>query len=325
MARAAPTASEDVLEPAARAPGELSALITPTAAFYVVTKNAGGDPRIDAASWRLIVDGQVNTPVQLDYATLLQVPAVEVVKTLECISNLIAQCELASFGCGLISTAVWTGARLGDIFDLAAGGLKSEAVSVVAFSADEFSSAIPRDAAIDPDTLLVYQMNGAPLPAAHGFPARLLVPGRYGMKSAKWVRQLTAMNQQFADWYGQRGWNRQGIVKTMARIDAPASGAELAPGSYEVAGIAYAGLRGISAVEYSADAGASWQQAALLEPPPGRDSWARWSGTFNLTAGQTAQLVCRAVDGTGARQPQQFSLPEPDGGSGWHSIEVRSA
>ena len=98
-------AQEDVLTPAGRAPGQLSPLITPTAAFYVVTKNAAGDPAIDAASWRLIVDGQVGSPVQLDYNALQQLPPIELTKTLECISNVTANCELASFGCDLISTA----------------------------------------------------------------------------------------------------------------------------------------------------------------------------------------------------------------------------
>src|SRR6476469_9458185 len=99
--------ADDVLNPSARGEGELSALITPTAAFYVVTKNAGGDPQLDAGSWRMVIDGQVNSPVQLDYSTLQQLPPVQVIKTLECISNFTAKCELASFGCGLISTAVW--------------------------------------------------------------------------------------------------------------------------------------------------------------------------------------------------------------------------
>jgi DMSO/TMAO reductase YedYZ molybdopterin-dependent catalytic subunit len=318
---AAPLA-DDVLNPAARAPGQLSPLITPNAAFYVVTKNAGGDPVIDAASWRMVIDGQVNSPVQLDYATLQQLPQVQVVKTLECISNLTAQCEQASFGCGLISNAAWIGARLSDVFDLA-GGLKPDVVTVAAIAADEFTSAIPLDAALDPETLIVYQMNGAPLPAAHGFPARVLVPGRYGMKNPKWVVQLRPMNRQFVDWYGQRNWSLQAIVNTMSRIDVPAPGAELPAGPQTIAGIAYAGDRGISAVEYSADGGATWQPAGPIEPQPGRDTWVRWQGTFTLAAGQVAQLVVRATDGTGALQTDQFSLAQPNGATGWNSVTVK--
>ena len=270
----------------------------------------------------MVIDGQVNSPVQLDYSILQQLPAVQVAKTLECISNLTAQCELASFGCGLISTAVWTGVRLADVFDLA-GGLKPDAVGVAVFGADEFTSALPLDAAIDPETLLVYQMNGAPLNGAHGFPARVLVPGRYGMKNAKWVVRLSPTNQPFVDWYGQRNWTRDAIVNTMSRIDTPAHGAQLPAGPQTIAGIAYAGARGISNVEYSADGGATWQAASPIEQQPGRDSWVRWQGAFNLASGQVAQLVVRATDGNGALQTDQFNWPQPEGGTGWHSVMVR--
>ena len=321
---AAAQAADDVLTPAGRAPGQLSPLITPAGAFYVVSKNAGGDPVVSDADWRLIVDGQVNQPVQLDYNLLRQLPAVEVVKTLECISNFTAQCELASFGCDLISTAAWKGARLVDVFDLA-GGLKAGTTSLTARAADEFTSSVPIEVALDPETLLVYEMNGAPLPPAHGFPVRVLVPGRYGFKSPKWVVQLSAEPRPVPDWYGQRNWSLDGLVKTMARIDTPAPGAELPAGLQTAAGVAYAGDRGIAAVELSADAGLTWQSAALLEPPVGRDAWVRWQASFTLTAGTTAQLVCRATDGAGQLQTEQFSLPQPDGGSGWHGLTVRGS
>lgn len=322
-AAAAPLA-QAALTPSGRTAGQLAPLITPTAAFYTVTKNAGGDPRVESGGWRLVVDGQVNSPVQLDYAVLQQLPPIELTKTLECISNLTANCELASFGCDLISTATWRGARLIDVFDLA-GGLGPSVVAVLATAADEYTSALPLEAATDPDTLVVYQMNGAPLPSSHGFPARLLVPGRYGLKSAKWIVQLSAVSQPVVDWYGQRNWNREGIVRTMARIDLPANGAQLPAGPQTIAGIAYAGNRGVAAVEYSPDGGASWQPAAFVESQPDVDTWVRWQGAFDLAPGQLATLVCRATDGTGALQTEAFTLPQPDGGAGWHSVVVKGA
>ena len=321
-AAAAGPLTDDVLKRSARAPGELASLITPTVAFYTVSKNGGGDPRLDGGRWRLILDGAVNSPVQLDFSTLQRLPSVELVKTLECISNLTAQCELTSFGCDLISTATWRGARVADLLNLA-GGLRPDAVSLAVVSADEFSSGLPLDVALDDETLLVYEMNGAPLPPEHGAPARLLSPGRYGFKSAKWVVRLSPQTEEYLDWYGQRGWNPAGLVQTMSRLDTPAPGAILPAGFQTAAGIAYAGARGISAVELSADGGSSWQAAALLEPQPGRDSWVRWQASFVIAAGQDLVLVSRATDGLGTLQPADFSLAEPDGATGWHSIAVR--
>src|ERR1700738_876130 len=116
---------------------------------------------------------------------------------------------------------------------------------------DEFSAGLTPDVVDDPETLIVYEMNGEPLPREHGFPARLLVPGRYGMKDPKWLAGIRAMTREYRGWYEQRNWNKEGIIKTMSRIDVPADAAVLAPGVQRVAGIAYAGDRGLSGVEFS--------------------------------------------------------------------------
>ncbi|MBV9119348.1 MAG: molybdopterin-dependent oxidoreductase [Chloroflexi bacterium] len=306
-----------------RPKGQLQAAVTPNDDWYTVTKNAGGDPRLEARDWRLIVDGAVSKPVQLDYVTLARLPQVTVYKTLECISNLTAKCELTAFGCDLISTAKWTGARLPDVIALA-GGLKAGVAAIAAVGADEFSSALPASAATDPDVLLAYRMNDAPLPREHGFPVRLLIPDRYGMKNAKWVVNIKPMTQAYVDWYGQRNWSLQGTVNTMSRIDVPAPNAKVPAGQQQIAGIAYAGKRGITKVEFSADNGQTWQPAKL-EPALGPDTFVRWSGTFQIAAGQQAVLISRATDGTGALQTSTFNLPQPNGGTGWNSITCSAA
>ena len=315
---------DGALTAATRAKGELPSLVTPTAAHYVVSKNAVADPVLDANSWRLILDGEVNRPVQLDYNILRRLPSVEVHKTLECISNFTAQCHLAFFGCDLISTARWRGARLRDVLQLA-GGLKPGIVSLEVRSADEYSSSIPPELALDPDSLLVYEMNGQILPRVHGYPARLLVPGRYGMKNAKWVVGIRGHRQEHVDWYGQRGWSKTGFVRTMSRIDVPAEGVQLPAGRHRIAGIAYAGDRGVSGVEFSSDDSQTWHPTIFLDPPLGRDTWVRWQAEFDIAAGQTLTLTSRAIDGTGTVQTDVFNLPQPNGGSGRHSIQVKGA
>jgi DMSO/TMAO reductase YedYZ molybdopterin-dependent catalytic subunit len=308
----------------ARQPGTLAPLITSNDDHYHVTKNPVADPVIQPEAWSLALDGEVVNPVRLDYGTLRQLPTVELAKTLECVSNLTDKCELVPFGCELIGTASWKGVRLSDILDLA-GGLKPGVVAVAMIGEDEFVSSIPAEAALDPATIVAYEMNGAVLPYEHGYPARVLVPGRYGYKSPKWIRVIRPSTRPVLDWYGQRNWNTDGIVRTMTRIDVPAPGATVPAGRQRVAGIAYASNRGISQVEYSADGGASWSVASILEPRPGPDAWVRWEGAFDVPAGATVALVSRATDGLGVLQQEAFSLAQPDGGAGWNHISVTGA
>ena len=307
-----------------RRPGELAEPITSNESFYVVTKNAGGDPILHPDDWRLVVDGEVQRPFELDYAALRKLPSIEITRTLECISNLVDKCELAPFGCDLISTARWRGVRLADVLGLV-GGLKPGVTFLSTISADEYTTSIPIDVAMSPDTLLVFEMNGQVLPREHGYPARLLVPGRYGMKNAKWVVALRPMKREIVDWYGQRSWSREARVKTMTRIDVPARDAHLPAGAQRIAGVAYAGDRGIQKVEFSADSRQTWQTAELTEPAAGRDAWVRWQGSFTIAAGAEATLVARATDGSGALQPEPFGLAQPDGAAGWNTITVRGA
>jgi DMSO/TMAO reductase YedYZ molybdopterin-dependent catalytic subunit len=320
-ARALPRDQDGAVLPSGRAAGALPDLVTSNENFYIVTKNAGGDPVLHPDDWRLVVDGEVQRPFELDYAALRKLPSVEITKTLECISNLVDKCELAPFGCDLISTARWKGVRLADVLGLV-GGVKPGATFLATISADEYTTALPLEVAMAPDALLVFEMNGQVLPREHGYPARILVPGRYGMKNAKWVVALRPMRREFVDWYGQRQWSREALVKTMTRIDVPAREARLQGGDQRIAGVAYAGERGIQKVEFSSDGGDTWQVAELAEPAAGRDAWVRWQGRFTIAVGADLTLVARATDGGGVLQSQQFSLAQPEGAAGWNSINV---
>lgn len=312
---------DGALMPSGRRPGDLADSITANDSFYIVTKNPINDPAIRLDNWRLILDGDVERPVQIDYRSLRNLPTVEVAKTLECISNFVTKCDMVPFGCDLMGNARWKGARMSDVLALA-GGIKPGVLAIATISADEYTTALSVEAAMDPQTLLVYEMNGEVLPREHGYPVRTLVPGRYGMKNAKWVVNLRALRREFIDWYGQRMWSKDGVVKTMTRIDTPAPRTVLSPGDHRIAGIAYAGDRGIARVEFSADGGRTWHAAQMVEPALGRDTWVRWQGTFNLAGGGDMTLIARAADGSGEVQQEAFALPQPDGGAGWHTCEI---
>jgi DMSO/TMAO reductase YedYZ molybdopterin-dependent catalytic subunit len=307
-----------------RANGELAAQFTPSNGFYITTKNAGGDPIIDPDKWRLVLDGEVVSPVQLDPPLLYKLPSVQIVKTLECISNWVNKCEQVPFGCGLIGNAMWKGVRLTDVLAVA-GGLKPGVVGIVTLAADEFNSFIPADPTLLHDTLLVYEMNGQVLPLEHGYPARLLVPGRYGMKSPKFVIGIRPTKTVTLDWYGRLGWSKDGIIQAMTRIDVPANNASLPAGSQKIAGIAYGGANGVSKVEFSADGGQNWSKAEFLEDPPAKDVWARWQGTFTMPASGTLTLAARCVDGNGTPQNTNYTITQPNGGTGLNTAVVKAA
>jgi DMSO/TMAO reductase YedYZ molybdopterin-dependent catalytic subunit len=164
-------------------------------------------------------------------------------------------------------------------------------------------------------------MNGQPLPVAHGFPARMVVPGLYGYVSAtKWLTRLTVTTfaRQQAYWT-QRGYSAQAPIKTESRIDVPKPLAQVPAGRTAVAGVAWAPHRGISAVQVSVDDGA-WH-AATLAPADGIDTWRQWSWPWDASPGLHSLRV-RATDGTGTIQTAQEAGPVPNGASGWDSVVV---
>ena len=187
---------------------------------------------------------------------------------------------------------------------------------------DGMTISTPLQAILDGrNALVAVGMNGQPLPVAHGFPARMVVPGLYGYVSAtKWLTRLTVTTfaSQRAYWT-QRGYSAQAPIKTESRIDVPKPLAQVTAGRVPVAGVAWAPHRGISAVQVSVDNGA-WQ-AATLAAADGIDTWRQWMWAWDAKPGLHSLRV-RATDGTGTVQTAQETSPVPDGASGWDSVVV---
>lgn len=290
--------------------GALPAPITPNPEFYVVSKNLI-DPSVDVAAWRLKVGGLVAQPMQLTLDALRALGTIEQLQTLECISNEV--------GGNLISTALWRGVPLASV--LARARPTGAVVELKLTSEDGYSESIPLAMAADERVLLAFEMNGAPLPEKHGFPLRLLLPGVYGMKGPKWLSGIEAVDQPYDGYWERRGWTKQALIKTMSRLDAPASSSELplrgAP--IQLAGIAFAGDRGIQRVELQIGEDAAWV-ASTLDPPQGEmraGIWRFWHYAWRPTRTGTYALRVRAVDGSGAVQSAQISDTLPDGASGY--------
>ena len=289
----------------------LGPFLTPNDRFYRVD-TALLTPSVNADSWQLRIHGMVDREISLTYEQLLARPLIERDVTLACVSNEV--------GGTYIGNARWIGARLDDL--LAEAGVRPGADQVVSRSADGFTAGSPTAILMDGrDAMLAVSMNGEPLPLAHGFPVRMVVPGLYGYVSAtKWVvdLELTTFDAYDAYWIG-RGWAQQAPIKTESRIDTPRGSGSLTAGLVPVAGIAWAQHRGIEAVEVRVDDG-SWQEAELAAMDS-LDTWRQWLYRWDAPTGRHT-LQVRATDGTGAVQTAQVAPPAPDGATGYHTIEV---
>ena len=299
-----------------RIPG-VSPFVTANADFYRVD-TALVVPRVDATTWRLRIHGRgVRRPLTLTFDDLLRRELVERDITLTCVSNEV--------GGPYVGNARWIGVQLADL--LAELGVKppsagGPADQLVARSVDGMTIGSPVEDVLDGrDALLALGMNGEPLPFAHGFPVRMVVPGLYGFVSAcKWIEdiELTTFDAYDPYWV-KRGWARKAPIKTESRIDTPKPFARPKSGTVMVAGVAWAQHRGIDRVELRVDDG-PWQEARLAAEDT-RDTWRQWSFPWRATRGGHT-LTVRATDRTGAVQTDSRTRTIPDGASGWHSVVV---
>ena len=286
--------------------------ITTTKDFYVVTKNGVDDPNVDQTRWRLQVGGE--RPYTLGYEELRRLEAVELPETLECISN--------NVGGPLMSTAVFRGVRLRDLLERA--GIPAATREIRFNCADGYTESIPLATANDPQTILVHLMNGEPLPKEHGFPARVLMSGRYGMKNPKWVTAVLPVPQPYSGYWEQRGWNKDAFVRTTSRLDQPQE-SDLVPAGKPypfVRGVAYAGARGIAKVEISFDGGLTWQETRLRRILP-KDNWTPFTFVWTPPAPGTYDVRVRATDGEGQLQDATERDSFPDGSTGIHRVNIK--
>lgn len=289
----------------------LSPLYTPNEVFYRID-TALVTPQVDPAGWRLRFTGMVDNPYELTFDELLALPMVERTITLACVSNRV--------GGGLVGNARWLGVPLTNLLDEA--GVQPGATQIVGRSVDDFTVGFPT-AVLEGDrpALVAVGMNGEPLPADHGFPARLVVSGLYGYVSAtKWLTEveLTTLDAFDAYWV-PRGWAKEAPIKTQSRIDTPRNNDRIDPGTIPIAGVAWAQSRDVVRVEVQVDDEA-WAEAELGDRVS-EHSWRQWVYPWEAEPG-THRLRVRATDGTGETQTATVQGPRPDGATGHHTISV---
>ena len=315
------------------------AWLTPNDAFFV--RSHFVPPSVDMATWRLEVSGRVRTPLSMSLAELRAMTPVEMVCVLECAGNGRSAFALPStsgtqWGLGAVGNARWKGVRLASVLERA--GLEPDAAHVWFECADaaplpetpRFVRSIPLQKVAD-DVLLAWEMNGVPLPRRHGAPLRAIVPGWFGMASAKWVTRIRIETEPSDNHFMVRGYRyvypgedpasappvdelriksvitrpREGEKLSIKKLSVgkPATGKQSVVKA-RIMGFAWAGSKGIKLVEISSDGGSTWQAAGFMgdtEP----HSWRLWATEVPIAAGKSVTVIARATDNAGQVQPAE--------------------
>ena len=306
----------------------MQGLITPRHLFFV--RNNSVSVELDVSNWRLSVEGDaVTNPIELSYDRLRNLPSRTLVSYLECAGNHRAMFDIVQgraadgtqWMTGGIGNGEWTGVPLHDVLELS--GITDAAVSVLLIGQDTespeggFRRVVPVEKAMHPDTLLAYVLNGDTLPRDHGYPLRALLPGWVGSSSIKWLHRIEVSSDELwtrnnttsyvliGDDYPPEG-EAEGKVVSVQTIKSALAlpwPAELATGSHRIHGYAHSPDGSITAVEWSADSGSTWNTAIVLEPQV-QYSWARFEFTWDARPGEHA-IMTRATDEQGNTQPDQ--------------------
>lgn len=288
----------------------VSPLLTPVPDFYV-TDVAMRPPTVDVRGWRLKVIGDVARPLELHYEQLVERDLVEFDAAMVCIHNRL--------GWDRLGNQRWTGIPLTSL--LAEANPTGTATTLVARSVDGWECSLPQRLLDELDAYLVLGMGGQPLTAAHGFPARVFVPGLYGQYTgAKWLTEIRLQAQPNPDYWVPRGWPRlPARIRPLSRIDNPTHHSTQSAGPITVTGVAWAPPHGVTKVEVAVD-NQPWQPAELAaELAPA--AWRRWRADLQLPPG-THELRVRATSRDGTVQDATPQPPYPGGATGHHSVRI---
>ncbi len=290
---------------------------TPNDEFYVTSY--GRTPTVDAGAYALRIGGLVRNPLTLTMAEIKRMPAVTETLTLECISN-------PPDG-DAIGNAEWAGIKLKPLLEKA--GAAPKAVFAVMRAADGYATGVPTAEIMRAENFLPYRMNGAPLPAQHGFPLRIFIPGKYGMKQPKWLTEISFVDREFRGYWERRGWSQSAWRKVNSGFFAPRQPGgvfgllSLAPrvkAPVDIIGWSLAGPSGVRQVEVSTDGGKVFNAAELLD---NRSPyvWSVWRYHFAPERPGRYEIRVRATDGDGVAQPPSDSQTG-SGRSGQPSQEI---
>ena len=284
--------------------------LTPESEFYSVSIYPGYRPRLDINQWKLQFLDPQGQGFSLSYAELLQLNSRRVHKTFICIENPV--------GGEAIGNAEWTATPLAPLLERLLPEDR-QGLRVVFRALDGFYSSVPLKTALDERAFIAFEMNGRPLPRDHGYPARVLLPGKYGMKQAKWLQSIQVTAEWVRGHWENQGWSYDCDIRMTSRIDSchPTS-----DGRYCLSGIALCGAQAVGQVEVSCDGGSSWQTARLTSPAR-PDAWSSWEFLFKPGRLGEHLLASRVQDASGRHQEEGYTGSFPSGSTGLHRVLVQ--
>lgn len=289
--------------------GEKTVPITPNDGHYIVTQNTV-DPNPSISLWRLDVTGLVKRGGSYTYDEVQRLPSTSRAITLECIAN--------GPGGHLMGTAVWQGVTLKTLLEQH-GGAQPEATHVAFYSVDGYTVSLPLKEVLEADALLAWRMNGVEVPQKHGYPMRVLIPGRYGEENPKWLTRVELTDHFVGGLYSDQGWYN-GPLHMTSRIDYP-RGSVAVGASVEVGGIAYGGDKDVQRVEVSTDDGQTWNDATLTTRLS-KDAWVFWTWQWRPQQTGRYTLACRMTNGVGEVQTGKIQGTVPKGSTGYHKVTI---
>ncbi len=272
-----------------RGKGRETPPITANEDFYVTSYDL--TPAIDREQWSLRIDGMVAHPLSWSFEELMKRPQTTMTATLECIGNTV--------GGYSIGTAEWAGVKVNYLLDEA--GVDPKAFDLVLRGADDYSDSFPLSRALEDDVLLAVKMNGVPLPPDHGYPARVIVPGIYGMKNVKWLTGLEVVDYDYKGYWQRQSWSETALVKLSSRIDVPGDRELITTPHCTIKGIAFNGRRTIQKIEVSTDTGKTWNTGTLL-PKQSPQTWTPWSYDWTIPKSGEYTIMARATNDKGLTQ-----------------------
>ena len=308
----------------------LDTWITPTDRFFV-RSHFSTVPDLDATTFSLTLDGAVSDPFAASYDELKAMPSREVLATLECAGNsrsyVTPPAEGLQFRHGAVGNARWKGVSVAEL--LSKAGVKDTAKEVLFEGADfgeeeeegetlhlGFERSLPLAKAIEPDTIVAYEMNGRPLELLHGYPCRLIVPGWYGMASVKWLRRIQVLEEPYDGFFQSRRyvhinegetarqpWRPVTSVRVKSLITHPRHGEVVRPGHYTVRGMAWSGEGEIAKVEISVGGEGRWREAHLVGPSVDT-AWRQWELSWTVSRPGHFIIEARSTDSAGNSQPE---------------------